>query len=225
MKNLNITTRKWIWNTWDKYRPEWFVNILWNDNPTSPIITGLHTSKLRNLLLCEVTGVSRSGDLPDFPDRMGITTFQERTVNQKGKVTFHTHLHFYNCSRRESAGGEMISDPSPIWKSPEEVHFLIRYKVGLRIQKLLKTTTKGNEGVVVKVWNDTLHRAYNLKEMETQNKIFIPRFNQDSDMLLDVENSDLLPLPLINRPSKPIKTNLQIEHKPIKRFYDNTIKV
>jgi hypothetical protein len=172
-----------------------------------------------------VTGVSRSGDLPGFPDRMGITTFQERTVNQKGKVTFHTHLHFYNCSRRESAGGGMISYPSPIWKSPEDLHFLIRYKVGLRIQKLLKTTTKGNEGVVVKVWNDNLHRAYNLKEMETQNKIFILRYNQDSDMLLDVENSDLLPLPLTSRPHKSIKKNLQTEHKSIKRFYDNTTKV
>ena len=178
MKNLNITTKKWIWNTWEQYKPEWFVTILWNDLPTSPITSSSHTRHLRNKILCEVSGVKRCGDLPDFPNRLGITAFQERTAMQDGQVTFHTHLHLYNCQSQ--------------WNSAEQVHFLIRYKIGNKVAKLLKTNSKGNEGVVVRRWDEEHHRYYNLKEMERQKKIVLTRYTQDNDLLLDFENSDLL---------------------------------
>ena len=180
MNNLNITTKKWIWDTWEQYTPEWFVTILWNDLPTSPITSSSHTRHFRNKILCEMTGVKRCGDLPDFPNRLGITAFQERTESQKGQVTFHTHLHLYNCNLQ--------------LHSSEHVHFLIRYKIGNRIAKLLKSSTKGNEGVVVKKWEEEHHRYYNLKEMERQKKKVLTRYTQDNDLLLDFENSDLLPM-------------------------------
>ena len=178
MKNLNITTKKWIWNTWEQYKPEWFVTILWNDLPTSPITSSSHTRHLRHKILCEVSGVKRCGDLPDFPNRLGITAFQERTEMQKGQVTFHTHLHLYNCQSKLN--------------SEDQVHFLIRYKVGNRIEKLLKSNRKANEGVVVRKWDEEHHRYYNLKEMERQKKKVLTRYTQDNDLLLDFENSDLL---------------------------------
>ena len=178
MQNLNITTKNWIWNTWEQFKPEWFVTILWNDLPTSPITSSSHTRHLRNKILCDVTGIKRCGDLPDFPDRLGITAFQERTESQKGQVTFHTHLHLYNCKSTLN--------------SAEQVHFLIRYKIGNRIEKLLKSNTKGNEGVVVREWEEEHHRYYNLKEMERQKKKVLTRYTQDNDLLLDFENSDLL---------------------------------
>jgi len=180
MKNLNITTKRWIWNTWEHYTPEWFVTILWNDLPTSPITSSSHTKHLRNKILCEVSGARRCGDLPEFPDRLGITAFQERTEMQKGQVTFHTHLHLYNCTS--------------LWESSEQLHCLIRYKIGNRIEKLLKSTRKGNEGVVVRRWEEEHHRYYNLKEMERQKKKVLTRYTQDNDLLLDFENSDLLPM-------------------------------
>ena len=167
MSNLNNSTKKWIWNTWDKYPPEWFVTILWNDMPTSSITSTSHTKHLKNKILCEVTGKKRCGDLPDFPHRLGITVFQERTESQKGQVTFHTHLHLYNSS----SGSAIITDPQDgYWQNSEQLHFLIRYKLGTKIQKLLKSTTHGNEGVVVKRWNKENHRYYNMKEMERQKK-------------------------------------------------------
>ena len=190
MSNLNNSTKKWIWNTWNKYPPEWFVTILWNDMPTSSITSTSHTKHLKNKILCEVTGKKRCEDLPDFPDRLGITAFQERTESQKGQVTFHTHLHLYNSS----SGSSVITDPQDgLWQNSQQLHFLIRHKLGTKIQKLLKSTTPGNEGVVVKRWNEENHRYYNLKEMERQKKKVLTRYTQDNDLLLDVMNSDLLP--------------------------------
>ena len=190
MSNLNNSTKKWIWNTWNKYPPEWFVTILWNDMPTSSITSTSHTKHLKNKILCEVTGKKRCEDLPDFPDRLGITAFQERTESQKGQVTFHTHLHIYNSS----SGSAIITDPQDgYWQNSEQLHFLIRYKLGTKIQKLLKSTTHGNEGVVVKRWCKENHQYYNMKEMERQKKKVLTRYTQDKDLLLDVLNSDLLP--------------------------------
>lgn len=191
MTNLNIATKKWIWNTWEEYPPDWFITILWNDLPTSPITSASHTRHLRNKILCSSCGVNRCSQIPEFPNRLGLTCFQERTTTQKGLVTFHTHIHLFNCSARGSA---IISDPEPLWNSPEQLHHHIRYELGQSIDKMLKTTSLGNEGVVVKRWKEEHHRYYNLKEMERQKKMVLTRYVQDHDLLLDVENSDLLPI-------------------------------
>ena len=191
MNNLNIATKRWIWNTWEQYTPEWFVTILWNDYPTSPITSASHTRHLRNKLLCEICGVSRCGDLPDFPNRLGITAFQERTESQNGKVTFHTHLHLYDHEQRV---GKDCQPSASRFSSEDHLHYIIRYKVGSKVQKLLKSTTNGNDGVVVKRWVEDHHRYYNLKEMERQKKKTLTRYTQDGDLLLDIENSDLLPM-------------------------------
>lgn len=189
MDKLNRAYTKWILNTWDQYNPEWFVTILWNDLPTDHITAASHTRHLRNKILCETTGIKKCGKLPDFPQRMGMTVFQERTMNPKGKVTFHTHMHLYNTSS---------GYPQPRWDNPSQLHFLLRYKLGTKIQKLLKSTTSGNEGVVVKRWVKEHHEAYNLKEVSRQQKLLRTRYAeackyaQDKDLLLDVMNSDLL---------------------------------
>jgi len=47
---------------------------------------------------------------------------------------------------------------------------------------------------VVKKWEEEHHRYYNLKEMERQKKKVLTRYTQDNDLLLDFENSDLLPM-------------------------------
>jgi hypothetical protein len=191
MSKLNNTTQRWIWNTWRQYPPEWFVTILWNDMPTSPITCTSHTSKLRNLFLCEVTGKKKSGHLADFPNRLGITSFQERTISDNGKIIYHTHWHIYNSA----SGSAIITDPHEgLWQNWAQLHFLLRYKVGNRIQKLLKTTKKGNEGIVVKRWSEEFHLDYNMKEWKQKRYEFFHQYTQDKDLLIDYENSDVLPL-------------------------------
>ena len=191
MNKLNSTTQKWIWNTWRQYPPEWFVTILWNDMPTSPITSTSHTSKLRNIFLCEATSKKKSGHLADFPDRLGITSFQERTISETGKINYHTHWHIYNTA----SGSAIITDPQDgLWQNSTQLHFLLRYKVGTKIQKLLKTTTKGNEGIVVKRWQEEFHLDYNMKEWKKKRYEFFHQYSQDKDLLIDPENSDLLPL-------------------------------
>ena len=189
MKPLDYVSRNYIWNTWEQYTPEWFVTILWNDMPTCPITASSHTSKLRNLFLCEVCGVKKSEKIPSFPNRVGLTSFQERALTDSGKVVFHTHWHIYNCNPSWSQ-----DLPHPLIKSAEGVHLLIRYKVGSKIRKLLKTTSKGNKGVTVEKWCEDHHRHYNLKELQRQKRMQMQKYLQDDNMLFDYENSDLLPM-------------------------------
>ena len=62
----------------------------------------------------------------------------------------------------------------------------MHHQVAPRVKKLLKTTTKGNEGLVIKRWNRKHHGSYNLKDY------YKYKHHQDSDLVLDCENSDLL---------------------------------
>ena len=34
---LNSRRKKWIFNTWHLYQPEWYITLLWNDCPTDPV--------------------------------------------------------------------------------------------------------------------------------------------------------------------------------------------
>lgn len=185
MKNLNLETKKWIWNTWDQYKPEWFITLLWNDYPTSPITAASHTRHLLNIFLKDVCGCKRCGEIPEFPYRMGVTSFQERTEDHDGKVVFHTHLHLFNTNSYFDR---------PNRQGDEYLKWFLTHKVGRKVYRLLKTSSIGNEGVVVRKWNEDHHRYYNLKEMERQKKKALTRYTQDGDLLLDIENSDLLPM-------------------------------
>jgi hypothetical protein len=177
IKRLNTNTREWVWNTWKQFPPEWFVTLLWNDLPTSPVTSSSHSRHFINVLLCNLYGCNKCSSVPEFPHRLGITAFQERTETQ-GKVTFHTHLHLSNTNGH--------------WDSREELGFYLRSTVGKKVQKLLKTTTYGNQGVTVKRWSPERHMTYNFKEMNRQRHLKLIQFVQDGDLLLDVERSDLL---------------------------------
>lgn len=209
-KPLEYVSQNYIWDTWKQYTPEFFVTILWNDMPTCPITSSSHTTSLRNLFLCEVCGVKKSKKIPSFPNRVGLTSFQERSLTKSGKVTFHTHWHIYNCI---PSGSAIFANPHPLLKSEEGVHLLIRYKVGNKIRKLLKTTSKGNEGVTVERWCEDHHRHYNLKELQRQKKMQMQKYLQDDNMLFDYVNSDLLPM-----------TSKSNGHKRISKATDRSLR-
>ena len=179
MDELNNATRRMIFDVWEKYTPDWYVNLLWNDMPTDAIKSSSHTRHLRNVILCKTSGVSKCSRIPELPNRVGMTCFQERTIQQSGKVTFHTHIHLFNASS--------------VWSDEDHLNFFIKYVCGQKVVKLLKSDTLYNKGVVVKRWMEDYHPSYNFKENDRQKYIKMCRYTQDKDLLLDVQNSDFIP--------------------------------
>jgi len=113
--------------------------------------------------------------IPEPPFRPHLVFFHERKpVIRHGRqiLAFHTHLHL----------GALPDTLNHLWY----LDHLIHQKVSPRVQKLLKTTSEGNRGVVIKPWNWDHHAFYNLKDY------FRYKQNQDPDLILDYQNSDLV---------------------------------
>jgi hypothetical protein len=85
-------------------------------------------------------------------------------------LAFHTHLHL----------GALPDPLNHLWY----LDHLIHQKVSPRIQRLLKTTSEGNRGVVIKPWNWDHHAFYNLKDY------YRYKHHQDPDLVIDYKNSD-----------------------------------
>ena len=165
-----------IQNQWEtNFQPHWFIIIQWNDLPTSFETVQGHTRHLRNVFLTQLMGCGSPCDLPDPPERPSAVFFHERSpviCRNRLILPFHTHLHL----------GELPSPLNEKWF----LDVLLKGRVAPRVQKLLKTTTKGNEGVVIKRWNPEHHGFYNLKDY------YRYKHHQDPDLVLDYINSDLL---------------------------------
>ena len=167
--------KHWVFYNWKINPPQWFVSILWNDLPTDPIKVSKYSQHFKNIFLSKLYGVSKCSKLEEFPNRVGITFFQERklvSTSSKSLMCFHTHLHISNPTETKIDGGT--------------IHNLIMNKCSKHLPKLLKTETEGNKGVVVKEWNRDHHLHYNFKDL------FTYRDHQDGDICLD-PISDLLP--------------------------------
>jgi hypothetical protein len=167
---------KVIQNQWEtNFRPEWFISIRWNDLPTAFSTVEGHTKHLRNVFMTQLMRCDSPRDLPDPPGRPSAVFFHERSAEIcRGRLIlpFHTHLHLEKL-------------PSPL-NEKSYLQFLFHDRVAPKVQKLLKTTTKNNEGVVIKRWNREHHGSYNLKDY------YKYKHHQDSDLVLDYKNSDLL---------------------------------
>jgi hypothetical protein len=164
-----------IQNQWEtNFQPHWFITIHWNDLSTSFETVQGHTRHLRNVLLTQLMGCGSPRDLPDPPGRPSAIFFHERSpviCRNRLILPFHTHLHL----------GELPSPFNEQWF----LKVLLMEKIAPRVQKLLKTTTKGNEGVVIKRWNPDHHEFYNLKDY------YRYKHYQDADLVVDYQNSDL----------------------------------
>jgi hypothetical protein len=156
------------------FQPQWFITILWNDLPSRFEVVSSHTKDFRNKFLTASTN-QKLKRLSKSPHRPSFIAFQERKpVIHKGRQIHacHTHLHL----------GLMPPNQNHLWF----VDYLIRNKVMPRMVKILKSTTIGNEGVVIKPWVYDHHAFYNLKDYSRC------RNHQDPDLILDYEVSDLL---------------------------------
>jgi len=167
-------TKEWIRYQWEQnFLPHWFITLEWNDLPTQYSQIEGHCRHFRNVFLTSLLN-QRVKDLPDPPDRPSMIFFQERkpVINRGRQITaYHTHLHL----------GPLPEPLNHLWY----LEALIHQKVSPRVQKLLKTTTEGNRGVVIKPWVWDHHAFYNLKDY------YRYKHHQDPDLGLDYKNSDL----------------------------------
>lgn len=174
---FNDELKHWIFYNWKIHQPQWFTSLLWNDLPTDPIKVSNHSRHFKNVFLSKLYGVNKCSKLNDYPNRVGLTFFTERklvSTSSRNITCYHTHLHISNPK------GTKIDDTT--------IYNLIMDKCSRHLPKLLKTEQDGNKGVVVKEWNRDHHLHYNFKDLYTYSN------HQDVDILLDYQNSDLLPL-------------------------------
>jgi len=160
------------WET--NFRPHWFITLLWNDLPTRSETATSHSGHFRNVFLTSLLNQPLK-KLPEPPSRPHLVFFHERKpVIRHGRqiLAFHTHLHL----------GALPDPLNHLWY----LEHLIHQKVSPRVQKLLKTTSEGNRGVVIKPWVWDHHAFYNLKDY------YRYKHHQDADLVIDYLNSDLV---------------------------------
>jgi len=160
------------WET--NFRPQWFITLLWNDLPTRSETATSHSGHFRNVFLTSLLNQPLK-KLPEPPSRPHLVFFHERKpVIRHGRqiLAFHTHLHL----------GALPDPLNHLWY----LEHLIHQKVSPRVQKLLKTTSEGNRGVVIKPWVWDHHAFYNLKDY------YRYKHHQDADLVIDYLNSDLV---------------------------------
>ena len=119
-------------------QPQWFITLLWNDLPTRSETTISHSRHFRNVFLTSLLNQPLK-KLPEPPFRPHLVFFHERKLlihEGRQVLAFHTHLHM----------GALPDPLNHLWY----LDHLIHQKVSPRVQKLLKTTSEGNRGVVIK---------------------------------------------------------------------------
>jgi hypothetical protein len=176
------STKDLVNEVFHQFPPKLFITLWWNDFPREPIKSTSHSRHFKNVLLYNLYDVSKVQDLPKFPDRFGMMFFQERkehTINGKHIQVFHTHIHLYN-------------DQSKLIRSSDHLTRIIRSKCSPHIRKLFKGEKEGLMGVNVEYWDRERHSGYNFKDL------YHCKYQQDGDIVLDYQNSDIPKLRRIN---------------------------
>ena len=167
--------QEYLRDQWENnFLPHWFITLLWNDLPTHFDTVESHSRTFRNVFLTQLMGCNSPTKIPDPPERPSLIFMQERKpVIRHGRqiLAFHTHLHL----------GALPDPLNHLWY----LDHLIHQNVSPRVQRLLKTTTEGNRGVVIKPWVWDHHAFYNLKDY------YRYKHHQDPDLVIDYQNSDL----------------------------------
>ena len=125
----------------NNFQPNWFITLLRNDLPTHFDTVEIHSKTFKNIFLTQLFDCRSPTKIPDPANRPSMILMQERKpVIHHGRqiLAFHTHLHL----------GALPDPLNHLW----HLDHLIHQKVSPRVQKLLKTTSDGNWGVVSKPW-------------------------------------------------------------------------
>jgi len=160
------------WET--NFRPNWFITLIWNDLPTRFDTTEGHAKTFRNVFLTRLLKCNSPTKIPNPPARPQLVFFHERKpmITRGRQITaFNTHLHL----------GALPDPLNHLWY----LDHLIHQEVASKVRNLLKTTSEGNKGVMIKPWVWDHHAFYNLKDY------YRYKHHQDSDLVIDYQNSDL----------------------------------
>jgi hypothetical protein len=158
-------------NQWDAYPPDWFITIQWSPAPYEFQVASGHAKHFRNKLLCAIYACALT-NLPPKQDRCKLVWFHERAQDPQGRLIYHSHLHLTS---------------TPLITSGLHLQWIIDTKVAPGFQCLKNLHRKHDPGLVIRHWNYDHHAFYNLKDFNRH------KYQQDSDLVLDVLISDLIP--------------------------------
>jgi hypothetical protein len=161
------------------FQPRWFGSIQWQPFITDYATAVKESGHFRNKFFCALLS-TKPTKIPNPPERPRIIWFHEKVPvcinpqdsrNPRYKIAFHTHFHLEEC-------------PEP-YDSWIRLDWLIRNQVAKGFHRFSTSNSKENKGFVLKPWIHEHHANYNLKDY------YRFRHHQDSDLVLDIENSDL----------------------------------
>lgn len=161
------------------FQPHWFGSIQWQPFIADYTSAVKETRHFRNKFLCALLN-TKPKKIPNPPERPRIIWFHEKAPviinpqepsNPRYKIAFHTHFHLEEC-------------PEP-YDSWIHLDWLIRQKVAKGFHRFSTSNSSENKGFVLKPWIREHHANYNLKDY------YRFKHHQDSDLVLDIENSDL----------------------------------
>ena len=161
------------------FQPHWFGSIQWQPFITDYASAVKETRHFRNKFLCALLN-TKPKKIPTPPQRPRIIWFHEKAPvlvnpqepsNPRYKIAYHTHCHLEEC-------------PKP-YDSWIHLDWLIDHKVAKRFHRFSTSNSSENKGFVLKPWIREHHANYNLKDY------YRFKHHQDSDLVLDIENSDL----------------------------------
>jgi len=181
-QTFESSTKDLVHKVFHRFPPELYITLWWNDFPRDVITSISHSRHFKNVLLYNLYDVSKVQDLPKFPDRLGMMFFQERkkhTIMGKHIQVFHTHIHLYN-------------DQFDLTKCKGHFYSTVKDKCSPHIQKLFKGEKEGLMGINVEYWDRERHSCYNFKDL------YHCKYQQDGDIVLDYQNSDIPKLRRIN---------------------------
>jgi len=161
------------------FQPHWFGSIQWQPFISDYASAVKGTKHFRNKFLCALPN-TKPKKIPNPPERPRIIWFHEKAPvlinpqepsNPRYKIAYHTHFHLEKC-------------PEP-YDSWIHLDWLIHHKVAKGFHRFSTSNSSENKGFVLKPWIREHHANYNLKDY------YRFKHHQDSDLVLDIENSDL----------------------------------
>jgi hypothetical protein len=171
---LNLTyvyaLKTLINNQWNLYPPSWFITIQWTPAPYKFDHASSHARHFRNKFLTAIYSCTLK-QLPEPQDRCKLIWFHERVQDPKGRLIYHSHLHLTEVPKVTTA---------------HHLQWMIQHQVAPGFNCLKHLHRKIDPGVVIRPWNYDYHAFYNLKDF------YRHQYHQDSDLVLDVEISDLM---------------------------------